>query len=188
MWLEESFIFFPVRYPEGDYDLAQHPPDDGQVYPVIEDQWLTTDDGVKLHGWYCRPGGMPQSDKRPVLLYFHGNAGNVSHRYSFLALLTLLDMDVLIVDYRGYGRSEGKPGGQGILTDGEAAWRWLTIQRQVDPKRIVVLGKSLGGAVAVALAGRPDVRPSGVILQSTFTSIADMAASMLPMIPRVMIR
>jgi fermentation-respiration switch protein FrsA (DUF1100 family) len=121
-----------------------------------------------------------------VLLWFHGNAGNLSHRADLMLTLAKTPAQVFIVDYRGYGRSEGRPSEKGLYLDAEAAWRYLTNERKVVPGRIVLFGDSLGSAVAIDLATR--VPAAGLIVQSGFTSARDMAARHFPFVPRPLVR
>jgi fermentation-respiration switch protein FrsA (DUF1100 family) len=137
---------------------------------------LLTQDGVKLDGWFL-PHGAP----RATLLFFHGNAGNISHRLHSLELLHNLGLSVLIIDYRGYGRSEGRPSELGIYQDAEAAWRYLVEQRALAPNHILLFGRSFGGAVAAYLASRQTAL--GLVLDSTFTSAPEMAAELYPWLP-----
>jgi len=182
---EESMIFFPDRYPIGDWDTAAVARTAGVA---VEDRFFDTSDGVRLHGWWCRPIGAdaaaPTADA--VLLWFHGNAGNLAQRADQMVALARMPVQVFIVDYRGYGRSEGRPSEAGLNLDGRAAWSHLTNDAGVAPDRIVVLGVSLGGAVAVDLAA--EVEPAGLIVQSSFTSVPDMAAHHYPFVPRWLIR
>ncbi len=182
---EESMIFFPDRYPIGDWDAAAVSRANGVA---VEDRFFDAADGVRLHGWWCRPVGAdvdgPTADA--VLLWFHGNAGNLAQRAVQMVALARMPVQVFIVDYRGYGRSEGRPTERGLYRDARAAWRHVTHDSGVDPDRIVVLGVSLGGAVAVDLAAEVD--PAGLIVQSSFTSVPDMAARHYPIIPRWLIR
>lgn len=141
-----------------------------------DDVRFETDDGVALHGWYVYA-----RESRGTLLFFHGNAGNISHRLDSIAIFAALGLDVFIVDYRGYGQSEGRPGEQGTYRDADAAWRYLLEQRNLDPARIVVFGRSLGGAVAAYLAA--DNRAAALIVESSFTSAEDMAARLYPFMP-----
>jgi uncharacterized protein len=149
-------------------DLIGVPSDWGLAY---EDVWLTADDGVRLHGWF-----LPAERRRArphTLLFLHGNAGNVSHRGATLAIFAALGLDVLIIDYRGYGLSEGQPTEAGLNLDADAAWRWLVEERGAAPADIVLFGRSLGGAVATALAAR--VQPGALIVESSFTDLEAMA-------------
>jgi fermentation-respiration switch protein FrsA (DUF1100 family) len=121
-----------------------------------------------------------------VLLWFHGNAGNLAHRADLMLELARLPAQVFIVDYRGYGRSDGRPSEEGLYRDARAAWRYLRDQGGVEADRIVILGKSLGGAAAVDLAA--EVSPAGLILESSFVSVPEMAARHYPFIPRWFVR
>lgn len=185
MLLEGSLLYFPARFPVGEWDTAEL---GRRLGCRFEDHLFTTTDGRRLHGWWVHPpvsSELPAADG-PVLLYFHGNAGNLSHRATAVAALAHLGLRVFIFDYRGYGRSEGRPGETGLYEDARAAWRVLTDERGIAPGRIVLYGKSLGGAVAVQLA--TEVRPAGLVLQSTFTSVPDLAAVHYPFVPRVLVR
>ncbi len=142
-----------------------------------DDVTLETEDGVQLHGWYL-PG---PDDTRHTVLFFHGNAGNISHRLDSLEIFHDLGAAVLIIDYRGYGRSEGSPSEEGLYRDGRAAWDYLAEQRDVPPGEIIAFGRSLGAAVAAHVATERDV--GGVILESAFTSAPDMAAELYPIFP-----
>ena len=143
---------------------------------------IDTSDGVRLHGWYVSSTGANRT-----LLFLHGNAGNISHRLDSIAIFNSLGLNVLIVDYRGYGRSGGSTSEQGTYRDAEAAWRYLTDERGIEPSRIIVFGRSLGGAVAAHLAATE--APAAVIVESSFTSAADMAAKLYPFLPvRLLLR
>jgi fermentation-respiration switch protein FrsA (DUF1100 family) len=140
-----------------------------------------TDDGERLHGWWV-PARAPATGH---VLLCHGNAGNVGDRLPQLALLSAAGFDVLAFDYRGYGRSSGRPSEHGTSRDARAARDALLRQDGVDGGRVLYLGESLGGAVALALA--IDQPPAGLILQSTFTSVRDMARLHYPFIPRALV-
>ena len=137
-----------------------------------EDLWLESADGVALHAFFV-PGN-PAGER--AILFLHGNAGNASHRLPNAAALARLGADVLLLDYRGYGLSKGRPSRAGVVTDARAALSHLIESRKFPRERIVIFGRSLGGAIAVALAG--DGPLGGVILESTFTSLRDMARSL----------
>ena len=146
------------------------------------DVTLEASDGVRLHGWHVFA-----EDSVGTVLFLHGNAGNISHRLDSLAIFAALGFDVLIIDYRGYGQSEGSTSEQGTYRDAEAAWRYLTGERGIDPSDIVVFGRSLGGAIAARLAATHT--PGALIVESSFTSAADMAAKLYPFLPvRLLIR
>lgn len=141
-----------------------------------EDVSLVTVDNEELHGWY-----IPATNPGGVVLFFHGNAGNISHRLESIEIFNELNLDVLIIDYRGYGQSTGKATEQGTYLDAQAAWDYLVDKRGVAPGDMVIFGRSLGGAVASWLAAR--TTPGAVILESCFTSGVDMAARLYPFLP-----
>jgi fermentation-respiration switch protein FrsA (DUF1100 family) len=165
--LERSLVFFPSKYPQGDWQPR------GLIF---EDAWFRSADGTKLHGWY-----VPHERPRAVVLYCHGNAGNVTGRAGVLRVLHQMGIAVLIFDYRGYGRSDGKPTEEGVLADARAARAWLAKRTGAAEKDVVLLGRSLGGGVAVDLAATDGAR--GLVLESTFTSIPDVAAVLYPWLP-----
>jgi fermentation-respiration switch protein FrsA (DUF1100 family) len=158
MWREKSFIYYPER------ELAGAP-------PRAEDVWLTTADGVRIHGWFVPA----ETNTALTVLFCHGNAGNISHRFEKLDILRELGANVLIFDYRGYGRSEGSPDEQGTYRDAQAAYDSLA------GKTVVVYGESLGAAVAVDLAAKN--RVAGVVIEEAFTSAADVGRKMFPYLP-----
>ncbi len=138
-----------------------------------EDVSVRTSDDVTLHGWFI-PGDGPAT-----LLFFHGNAGNISHRLHSIRQFHSLGLSVFIYDYRGYGASSGKTTEQGIYRDADAAWAYLTETRGVED--IVLFGRSMGASAAAKLAAR--VAPSGLILESSFTSVPDIAKDVYPWLP-----
>ncbi|ADE16821.1 conserved hypothetical protein [Nitrosococcus halophilus Nc 4] len=147
-----------------------------QVGLNFETVTLTTEDGVTLEGWY-----LPSSKERGTVLFFHGNAGNISHRLDSLSLFHHLGLSSFIIDYRGYGRSQGRPTETGTYLDAQAAWHYLTQQRQIPEEEIVLFGRSLGGAIAAQLTD--DTQPGALIVESAFTSIPDLAAELYPFLP-----
>src|SRR4051794_2181089 len=163
-----SMLYFPARAFEGT------PADVGLDYRELE---IETEDGERLHGWWTGAGAATLGH----LLLFHGNAGNVGDRVVHAALLTAAGFDVLLFDYRGYGRSTGKPSEQGTYRDARAAREALLAQPETDAGRALYLGESLGGAVALALA--VESPPAGLVLQSTFTSVRDTGREHYPFIP-----
>lgn len=156
--------------------LTATPEDIGLAFESVP---IPTADGERIHGWYIPFNGARKSDG--VVLFFHGNAGNISHRLESIRTFNRLGLDVLIVDYRGYGESTGKPSEAGVYADGEAAWNYLVAERGVPPEKIVVFGRSLGAVVAGSVASRHPV--AGLILESAFTSGKDMAARLYPFLP-----
>lgn len=163
--LENRFIYFPPRYPEG-FEVGPE-----SLGLKVTDVWLTTEDEVRLNGRFT-----PATTSPKLLLWFHGNAENVGMGIDRMSGFAALGVGVLEVDYRGYGKSAGKPNEEGLNRDADAAYRYLVEVRRLRPEDIVIYGHSLGGAVAVALAAR---RPcGGLIVESSFTSIRDMARRM----------
>ena len=168
MLLENRMIFFPAAYPLGDWRPAGLAP---------EDAWFEAPDGTKLHGWY-----LPRENPRAVVLFCHGNAGNITHRTEILrALDDVVGVSTLVFDYRGYGRSEGRPDEAGVLADARAARAWLARRAGIPQDRIVLMGESLGGAVAVDLAAEEGA--SALVLENTFNNLRDLAAYHYPWLP-----
>ncbi len=162
--VENRLIFYPPRYPEG------FPPPQ-VIQQEVEEIWLTTADGVRINAFYH---SNPAS--RQVLLCFHGNAENIGYGLAHLHEMAAIGTNILAVDYRGYGKSAGKPDEAGVYHDADAAYDYLTEQRHFRPEDIILYGHSLGGAVAVNLASR---RPcGGLIVESSFTSARAMARRM----------
>jgi fermentation-respiration switch protein FrsA (DUF1100 family) len=152
--------------------LDHTPADIGVEY---RDEFIATEDGVRLHGWYIR------GDSDRVLLFFHGNAGNISHRLESIRQFLQLGLSVFIIDYRGYGQSEGRTTEKGIYRDAEAAWRYLTEINNTPRERIIVFGRSMGASAAAYLAARD--RPLALIIESSFTSVPDIAAEYYRWLP-----
>ena len=182
---QDKLIYFPERH------LVATPTAIGLRFEEIA---VTTEDGVRLHGWFVPAAigtgsadelavaGRPATDERaPVVLFCHGNAGNISHRLDTLRLLHELGLAVLLFDYRGYGRSEGRPSEPGLYRDAQAAWSYLTRERGYTPDEVVLWGRSLGGAVVTELATQ--VAPRALILESTFTSAVDLGAEVYRWLP-----
>jgi fermentation-respiration switch protein FrsA (DUF1100 family) len=191
MLFEDSFIYFPAKYPAGVWEREQRQAREGEIVARTEDVQLTTADGVRLHGWYCTPqvgrnGALESIETKRTLLFLHGNAGNISHRYEIIEDFVKLPLNVFIIDYRGYGKSEGSPSEEGLYADARAAWDYLTTVRGIPATQIVIFGESLGGAVAIDLATK--MQACGLVVQSSFTSIADMTAELLPFVPRFILR
>jgi len=154
--------------------LLATPDDAGMNYETVR---LNTEDGETLHGWW-----IPAPDAaRGTLLFFHGNAGNISGRLESVQQFHRLGLNVLIVDYRGYGKSTGSPSEAGIYKDAEACWRHLTEALGIAPGDIVLFGRSMGGGPATWLATRH--RPGAVILESVFTTVPDVGAHHYSFLP-----
>ncbi len=143
----------------------------------FEDITFVTEDGVKLNGWW-----LPHPQARGTLLHCHGNAGNLGHRVELAQRLHQLGVNVFLFDYRGYGRSQGWPTEPGLARDARAAYEFVRAQYDdAEQPPLLLHGQSLGGAVAARLALEKKVR--GLILESAFTSVPDMARQMYPGLP-----
>ena len=161
---EKGIVFFP------DSELIGTPADVGLEY---EEVWFPAADGVKLHGWW-----VPKKDA-PVLLWFHGNGGNISHRLENIKLLLdLVGVSVFIFDYREYGKSEGRISREGTYLDAAGAYDYLVKSRQVPPRDLVLFGRSLGSALATDLAVKHSCR--SLILESAYTNSQEMARLLAP--------
>jgi fermentation-respiration switch protein FrsA (DUF1100 family) len=154
---ERRFIYFPLR------DLTATPVALGLAF---DDLSLITPDGIALHGWFV-PARQPVA---PVVLFLHGNGGNISHRLDKLRILHEIGASVCIIDYRGYGRSQGTPDETGLFVDAQTAYDWL--RERPDAQRVIAYGESLGTAVATDLANHREV--GAVILEEGFTSARDV--------------
>ena len=152
--------------------LIMTPTDAGMTY---QDVRIETTDGVTLHGWFIA------GQSSQVLLFFHGNAGNISHRLESIGQFHDLGLSVLIIDYRGYGQSAGRTTEKGIYHDADAAWRYLIEDRGKAANDIVIFGRSLGASVASRLAS--EYQPLALIVESSFTSIPDIAQDLYPWLP-----
>lgn len=161
-------LFFPSR------EILETPRQAGLTHRELE---FSTDDGEQLHGWWIES----RAGRLGHVLLFHGNAGNVGDRVLHAELLTAAGFDVLLFDYRGYGRSSGKPSEEGTYSDARAALACLREQPGADPARVFLLGESLGGAIAVDVALNDP--PAGLILLSTFTGVRQMARVHYPFLP-----
>jgi uncharacterized protein len=166
--MEQSFIFFPSREIQGTPQ---------QAGLSFEDVTFAAENGIHLNGWY-----VPSPGAEITLLWFHGNAGNISHRVENIRLIhDKLKTNIFIFDYRGYGRSEGSISEEGTYEDGRAAFQYLITEKGIHPKRLVLFGRSLGAAVATHLAIDED--SLALILETPFASIDAMARVVLPFFP-----
>ncbi|MDA8077574.1 MAG: alpha/beta hydrolase [Nitrospiraceae bacterium] len=169
-WLRQgSMLYFPSR------EITLTPADIGLVY---EDVTLTTSDGLKIAAWHI-PAGTPAA--RGVVLFSHGNAGNISDRLDSIRIFHSLNLAVLIYDYRGYGRSEGSPTEEGTYKDALAVWDHLVHVRGIQPEKIILFGRSLGSAVATEVALRK--KAGALIIESGFTSVPDLGSRFYPFLP-----
>ncbi|PIE23890.1 MAG: alpha/beta hydrolase [Planctomycetota bacterium] len=172
--LQGRLIFVPFA----DHEIVDLPHDD---------VWLEVEDGTRIHAWWLEAPGAEN-----VVLFCHGNAGNISHRQESLRFWRELGYSLLIFDYPGYGHSEGSPSEAGVFASARSAWNWLQTERKLPPERILVFGRSLGGAVATRLAHELVVggkRPKGLIIESSFPSMVAVAQGRFPWLPvRLLLR
>ncbi len=169
--LQSKFLFFPSK------DLDYTP---GQLGMAFEDVYFSSSDGTGLHGWF-----IPAESRIGTLLFCHGNAGNISHRIESVRIFHDLGFDVLIFDYRGYGQSSGSISEKGTYSDAEAALKHLVEVKNIDQSEIIYFGRSLGGSIAAWLA--KEHTPGGLIVESAFTSVNDIAGDVYPFLPVRMI-
>lgn len=171
-FLANRAVYYPAKYPEGSWELRDR--------LNAHDVWIETSDHVRLHGWMVRPEGA-----RWVTLFLHGNAGNVTHRAAAIREIAAAGSAILMLDYRGYGKSEGRPTEKGLYRDGEAAYTYL-LGLGYRSREIILHGESLGTAVAVDLAWR---RPcAALILEAPFSSASDVAGTVLPIVGPMLVR
>ena len=164
---QERLLYFPEK------EILQTPNNISLKYDEIN---FKTKDGFNISGWY-----IPAKIEKGVLLFCHGNAGNISHRLESINIFNSLNLSILIFDYRGYGKSEGKPSEHGTYFDAEAAWDYLVNVKGKSPKEIIIFGRSLGGAVAAETAMRKN--PAALIMESCFTSVPDLGKRFYPWLP-----
>jgi len=167
-YFETSHVYFPSRR------LRNTPAEVGLEYEDVE---LWTADGVRIHGWFIPAAGRA----RATMLYCHGNGGNIGDRVYIIRILNDLGLNVMIFDYRGYGASSGRPSEKGTYLDAEAAYAYVLKKENNDPDRVIVYGKSLGGAVGIDLMTRKKAR--ALISDSVFTSTSAMAEEIYPGLP-----
>ena len=163
---QPAMVFYPVK------NINVTPKDWGLDYSSVE---LELKDKTKISAWY-----FPHPQANKTVLFFHGNGGNISHRGDSIYIFHKLKLNVLIIDYPGYGSSTGQPSEDGLYESASAAWHYLISDKKVKPEDIIIFGRSLGGAVAVDLATR--VKAGGLILESTFSSVSDIVKIAFPII------
>ena len=168
-FMQPAMIFYPLK------DIAATPSSWGLAF---EDVNIELENKKKIHGWY-----LPHSQATKTVLFFHGNGGNISHRRDSLIIFHKLKLNTLIIDYAGYGQSDGTASEKSVNQSAQAAWDYLVSEKQIPAENIIIFGRSLGGAVAVDLAAK--VKPAGLILESTFSSVRDMVDKIFPVISNV---
>lgn len=167
LYLNQSgMLFYPLS------KIESTPKAWGLSYDLVE---LSLKDKSKISAWY-----IPHPEATKTLLFFHGNGGNISHRGNSLNIFHKLKLNVLIIDYPGYGKSEGVPSEQGLYQSANIAWHYLISNKKIKPENIIIFGRSLGGAVAVDLASR--VNAGAIILESTFSSVRDVVDIIFPVL------
>ena len=165
-WIANRSVYFPWQYPRGYWD------EEDRLHAV--DVFLTTPDGIRIHGWRVENHGSGL-----ITLFLHGNAGNITHRVPVVQEIASAGSSVLIIDYRGYGKSTGRPSEKGLYTDAKTAYRYLR-EQGFQPNQIIIHGESLGTAVAVDLASRDPC--AGLVLEAPFSSARAVAAKILPLL------
>ncbi|MBF0358568.1 MAG: alpha/beta hydrolase [Magnetococcales bacterium] len=163
---QNSQVFHP---PKGH---ISNPKDWGMEFETV----LLKSSGHTLTNWWI-PGGF----SGPVVLFFHGNATNISELEEHTKLFHALGLRIFLLEYQGYGLSEGRPSESGTQADAEAAWQYLVAEKNISPEQIIYYGHSLGGGVATGLAVKHP--PGKLILEGTFTSVPDVAAQIYPYLP-----
>ncbi len=166
-YIERQSIYFPMR------DMYSTPRERGLPYEEI---YFKTSDNKRLNGWF-----IPRDNAKFIVLFCHGNAGNISHRIEKISILHDLGVSTFIFDYRGYGKSQGRPSERGLYKDAEAAYRYLVEERKISKDDIILYGESIGSAVIIDLAKKVDVK--ALITEEAFTSIKDMARMAYPFLP-----
>lgn len=166
-YIEKSSIFFPSKELMITPEYIQLP---------FEDVYITTKDNFKINGWF-----IPNKNTQYTILFFHGNGGNIGDRLEKIRLLYQLQVNIFIIDYKGYGKSQGSPSEKGLYLDAEGAYNYLVNDRRIRPEHIILYGESLGGTVAAHLASVVDV--GALILEGTFSRGRDMAKIFYPFLP-----
>jgi len=167
-FFQKKYIYYPAR------DIITTPGLKGMEY---EDIYFDSSDGIRLNGWFFPP----TDDRGETVLFCHGNADNISYFIDDVRTFMDIGLGVFIFDYRGYGRSGGNQSETGTYFDAEAAWKWLTKDRNINPSKIIIAGRSLGGAIAAWLA--KEHKPRALFLETAFTSVEDIASKTHPFVP-----
>lgn len=166
-YIEIKGIYFPCCKVELTPDILHIP---------FEDVYVETQDKAKINGWF-----IPGENAQRTILFCHGNAGNIGHRLEKIVLLRQANVNIFIIDYRGYGNSQGRLSERGLYLDARAAYKYLKEVKKIEPRDIILYGESLGGAVVVDLASKEKI--GGLILEGTFSSGRDIAGEIYPFLP-----
>ena len=166
-FFQGKMIFIPYQ------DIVATPSDLGLEF---DDVYFKTQDGTNLNGWF-----IPTEKAKYTVLFCHGNGGNISHRLDTISLYNKIPLNVFIFDYRSYGKSSGSISEKGLYEDIAAAWKYLTEEKKIPAEKIIIVGRSLGGSIASHAAA--EFSPGGLILESTFTSMTEIAQHRLPFVP-----
>ncbi|MHC4478642.1 MAG: alpha/beta hydrolase [Planctomycetota bacterium] len=165
--MQPKFLYRPLR------EIPYTPGELGLEFANI---FFETEDGLKLNGWY-----IPNENAKFTVLFCHGNGGNMMHRLDSINMFYGLGLSCFIFDYRGYGQSRGSPSEQGTYQDAAAAYKYLTDEKKIQRSDIIILGRSLGASIAAQLAGKSE--PAALIIESGFTSYADIGKEFYPYMP-----
>lgn len=166
-YIESQGIFFPVREIEFSPDFMNL---------SFEDVYIKTEDNIKINSWF-----IPSSNAKYTILFCHGNAGNLTDRLDKINLLYGLGLNIFIIDYRGFGRSQGRPSENGLYLDAKAAYAYLVNHRNISPEQIILYGESLGTAVVINLASEVKIR--ALMVEGAFSRGKDMAKKIYPFLP-----
>ncbi len=166
-YIEARGIFYPVKQVEFTPKV---------INAAFDDVYIKTEDNITLNGWF-----IPCDNSKYTLIFLHGNAGNIGNRLDKINLLRETGVNIFIIDYRGYGRSKGQPNEFGFYCDAKTAYEYLVNERKITPRQIILYGESLGGAVAINLAAKSEVK--AIILEGAFSSGKDMAKIIFPFFP-----
>jgi fermentation-respiration switch protein FrsA (DUF1100 family) len=165
--MQPKFLYSPLRevvYTPADLELG------------YENVVFKSRDGLELTGWY-----IPAAGTEFTILFCHANGGNMMHRLDSINIFHNLGLSCFIFDYRGYGNSQGKPSEEGTYLDAETAYNWLIEEKKIPPEKIIIFGRSLGGSIAAKLASK--VKAGALIVESAFTSYADIGKKFYPYMP-----
>lgn len=166
-YIEIKGVYFPTKEIEFSPEF---------IYLAFEDVYIETKDGFKINGWF-----IPHDNAKYTVLLLHGNGGNICHRLDKIGFLRSAGVNIFIIDYRGYGRSQGRPSERGIYIDARAAYDYLLTNRSIKPDEIILYGESLGTAVAINLAS--EIKVKALILEGAFSRGRDMAKKLYPFLP-----